>query len=407
MLFIGPFKQILTMDGLPKSGPINDNKLEIISNAGILVNGEKIEAILPWGSQDVDTEVYELSEDLVLMPGLIDSHTHICFAGSRAADYSMRLEGKSYLEIANQGGGILDTVKKTRAVEQADLETLTFERAITHLKRGITTCEVKSGYGLDLKNEIKMLKAIKEIDERTKNTVDLIPSCLAAHTLPPEFKDHSKYLKHILEEILPEVIKSKLAKRIDIFIEDGAFDAELAIPYLKEAKKLGFSITVHADQFTQGGSLVAAEVGAVSADHLEVSTIDVIEELARKNVIGTVLPGASLGLGINFAPARMMLDNNLCLAIASDWNPGSAPNGDLLTQAALLSANQKLTNAETLSGITNRAARALELSDRGILKEGMLADMIAFPADDYREILYQQGSLKPLFTWKRGKLLHR
>ncbi len=171
---------------------------------------------------------------------------------------------------------------------------------------------------------------------------------------------------------------------------------------MKQAKELGFSITIHADQFSKGGSEVASKVGAVSADHLEVSEAHEYKMLKAENVIANVLPGASTGLGLPFASARKMLDAGLTLTIASDWNPGSAPMGDLLVLASLLGANQKLTTAETLSALTNRAARALELNDRGLIKTGYLADMIAFPCDDFREIFYHQGTLKPYRIWKRG-----
>ena len=166
---------------------------------------------------------------------------------------------------------------------------------------------------------------------------------------------------------------------------------------------MGFDITVHADQFSTDGSRVAAEVGAVSADHLEASGEAEIALLKDAGVVATVLPGASLGLGMHYAPARQMLDGGLCLAIATDWNPGSAPMGDLLLQAAVLGAAEKLTTAETLAAITTRAARALNLSDRGSLAKGQLADMIAFPTDNYKEILYFQGKLKPAIVWKRGE----
>lgn len=401
---IGPFKQILTMAALPAHGPINDEELEIISNAFVLLDEGKIIDIVPSASEANAAELFEIKEDAVLLPGLIDSHTHICYAGSRAKDYASRLAGKSYLEIAQEGGGILDTVRKTREASQEELEKSLLERSLIHMKRGVTTCEVKSGYGLSLDAELKMLRAINKTKSKH---IDLVATCLAAHTLPPEFDNNKAYLDFIINEILPNVKEENLAKRVDIFVEKGAFEIDESIEYLNAAKKLGFSLTVHADQFSQGGSEVAAKVAAISADHLEVSSIEVVEDLARHNVIATVLPGASIGLGLEYAPARLMLDNNLSLVIASDWNPGSAPMGDLLAQAAIIGAQQKLSMAETLAAITIRAAGALELSDRGKLSTDMLADMIAFPCNDFREVLYNQGSLKPSYVWKRGELLHQ
>lgn len=399
----GPFKQVITMRNLPRTGPIADNDLEIIPNACVITNNGIIEEITHCvGPCKMEgAEFHEITEPSVLMPGFVDAHTHICYGGTRRNDFAMRLQGKSYLDIAEKGGGIYSSVKSTRATSQERLEKGLFERAITHMRRGVTTCEVKSGYGLDVDTELKMLRAINNVE------LDLIPTCLAAHSKAPDFDDPKEYLDHIVKDLLPKVMEEGLSKRVDIFVEDTAFEPDLALEYLKEAKRLGFSITVHADQFTQGGSEVAAEIGAVSADHLEVADIAVVEKLIKHDVVGVVLPGASLGLGMDFAPARMMLDNNLCVAIASDWNPGSAPMGDLLVQAAALATNQRLTTAETLAGMTVRGARALELEDRAKLTEGMLADMIAFPTEDYRDILYYQGMMKPHCVWKCGELMRQ
>jgi imidazolonepropionase len=281
---------------------------------------------------------------------------------------------------------------------------ITVERGKKMLSFGITTCEVKSGYGLTLEDELKILRSIHSAKE-IKETPTFVPTCLAAHVKPPEFKTHEDYLNYILENLLPKIKEEKLADRIDIYIEKEAFSAEIVKPYLKTAKEMGFQIVVHADQFNVGGSHIAAEVGALSADHLEVSSSDELSLLRDEGVVATVLPGASLGLGIPFAPARKILDKGLSLVIASDWNPGTAPMGDLLVEAAILGAYEKLSMAETLAALTIRAANALKLDDRGALKEGNRADMCAFACEDFREILYHQGSLKPTYVWKKGKLI--
>lgn len=245
-----------------------------------------------------------------------------------------------------------------------------------------------------------MLEAIQLVNNH--HALELIPTCLAAHMRPPEHTDSRLYLQEVVTQLLPQIKEQGLANRVDIFIEDTAFNEEDSLEYLNAAREMGFEITVHADQFSTGGSRIAAEAGAVSADHLEASGAAEIALMREASVVATVLPGASLGLGMHYAPARKMLDGGLCLAIATDWNPGSAPMGDLLMQAALLGAAEKLTSAETLAGITVRAAKALNLSDRGTIEKGRLADLIAFPTDNYREILYQQGKLKPTKVWKRG-----
>jgi len=201
------------------------------------------------------------------------------------------------------------------------------------------------------------------------------------------------------------VKKEGLSQRVDIFIDDAAFDVGSGSDFLQQAAAMGFQLTVHADQFSTGGARLAADRSALSADHLEASSAADIQYLAQSNTVGVALPGASLGLGMPFAPARALLDKGGCLAIGSDWNPGSAPMGDLLMQAAVLGAAQKLTMAESWAGITFRAARALGLTDRGTIDRGKRADIIAFPASDFREVLYHQGKLKPSFVWKGGLLI--
>jgi imidazolonepropionase len=313
----------------------------------------------------------------------------------------MRNAGKSYLEIAKAGGGIWDTVTQTRKANPEKLAQLTIQRANRHLKDGITTLEVKSGYGLSVEEELKMLRAIKQARENTH--ADLIPTCLAAHIPPKDFEGtHRDYLKAIAEELFPILKEEGLSNRIDAFIEDTAFSAEDIQSYFHKAKEMGFDITVHADQFHTGGSRVAVDYGAISADHLEASSAQEIALLAASDTIAVALPGASMGLGVAYTPARKLLDAGSSLAIASDWNPGSAPMGDLLMQASVLGTFEKLSNAEVLAGITCRAAAALNLNDRGQLVSGLLADIILFPTDDYREITYMQGRLKPGMAFKNG-----
>jgi imidazolonepropionase len=210
------------------------------------------------------------------------------------------------------------------------------------------------------------------------------------------------YIRMIVGELLPEIARQKLSDRADIYIDEGAFNLEQGRVYLDAAQKFDFSITLHADQFRVAGSQLAIEYKAISADHLEVAGKQEIELLARHRVTGVVLPGASLGLGLPFAPARQMLDSGMTVAIASDWNPGSAPMGDLLVQSCLIGVYEKLSLAETLAGITTRAAIALECPDRGTLEAGKIADMIAFPCSNYQEIFYRQGKMKPVHVWKNG-----
>jgi len=404
---IGPFKQIIPMTGLSLKGAISDTELNLLEDAGILVFDGKIHTIgnfdeLIKNSEDIT--IQELKGNHTCLPGLIDAHTHICFGGSRAKDYAMRNAGKTYLEIAKAGGGIWDTVTQTRKAASEELIKRTTKLAKRHLKNGVTTIEVKSGYGLSVEEELKMLRAIKEVNEKVDT--DLIPTCLAAHMLPKDFDgSHEQYLSQISEILFPILKEEGLANRIDAFIEESAFSAEQIAPYFEKAKAMGFDITVHADQFSTSGSQVAVDFNAISADHLEASTAQEIALLAKSNVIATALPGASIGLGCAFTPARKILDAGGSVAIASDHNPGSAPMGDLLTQAAILGTFEKLSNAEVLAGITFRAAAALNLEDRGQLTEGYNADFIGFHTDNYQEILYNQGNFKPCMIWKNGELV--
>ncbi|WP_425235730.1 imidazolonepropionase [Ulvibacterium sp.] len=406
---IGPFRQVVPMTGLPLKGAIPDIKLAVITEAGILVEDNKIHSIKKFSElfkdfKETNTEIIRLEGDHVCLPGLVDAHTHICYGGSRANDYALRNSGKTYLEIAQAGGGIWDTVTQTRKATKDKLVKHTVKLARRHLKNGTTTLEVKSGYGLSQAEELKMLYAIKEANEILP--IDLIPTCLAAHMLPKDYKGGEEdYLAEIGNVLFPKLKKEGLAHRIDAFIEENAYSAKQIGPYFEKAREMGFDITVHADQFSTGGSEVAIQFDALSADHLEASTPKEIELLAKSNVIATALPGASLGLGCNFTPARKILDAGGALAIASDHNPGSAPMGDLLTQAAILGAFEKLSNAEVLAGITFRAAAALNLSDRGQLAKGFLADLAVFHTTNYSEILYNQGNLKPCMVWKNGELI--
>lgn len=406
---IGPFTQLVTMDKLPLKGPLSDEKLEIITHAGILTEGDRILETgnfntLAAQAKKEKYSVEELHDEYVALPGFIDPHTHICWAGSRARDYMLRLQGKTYVEIAASGGGIWDTVTKTRQASQDELSRQLAARAERHLNDGVTSIEVKSGYGLTAGDELKMLRAIR--DANASSLADLIPTCLAAHMCPKDFAGNpAEYLQMLVSDLLPKIREEKLANRIDIYIDKNAFSPQEARVYLNDARAMGFDVIVHGDQFTTGGSMEAVRAGAVSVDHLEVSGEKEINMLAESKLIPIALPGSSMGLGVAFAPARKLLDAGASLAIGSDWNPGSAPMGDLLVQASVLGIYEKLSMAETLAGISFRAAAALKLYDRGTIKPGNKADVIAFNLNDYREIIYNQGKMKPVKIWKNGKMI--
>ena len=390
------------MVNLPERGVINDNSLEIIEDGGVVIEDGKINEVGDFSLLNKNgLDIIEIRYPCVLLPGFIDSHTHVCHYGNRSDEYAKRNSGISYQQILAEGGGIHNTMNSTSNCTDDQLRDNTLKRLKRHFREGVLTCEVKSGYAPSLEDEIRMLKIINKID--SDNEIDLIPTCLAAHVTPKKYESSKKYLDSILNELLPKIKKENLSNRVDIFIEEKAFSVSEAYHFLKHVKN-DFSITAHTNQFSSGGLKVGVDNGAVSVDHLEVISDDEINYLSKSNTTGVVLPGCSLGLGIPFAPARKLLDNNCKVSIASDWNPGSAPMGDLLMQASLLGSKEKLSNAEVLAGITCRSANALSLIDRGSLHEGKIADMIGFETNDFRDILYNQGKLKPSFICKRGKI---
>ena len=390
------------MSNLPLKGSITDEKLEIIENGGVIIDGNKILEVGKFSDlAKKEKNILEIDFQSVLVPGFIDCHTHICHYGSRSEEYSKRNAGMSYQQILSEGGGIHNTMTATENASDEELEKVTVSRLDRHFNEGVLTCEIKSGYGSDLNQEVRLLNIINKINKN--HAMDIIPTCLAAHVTPKIYNSSSEYLEKIIEELIPVLEKKKLTNRIDIFIEEKAFSVSESFDYLSQLKNK-FDITVHANQFSSGGVKVGVDCGAKSVDHLEVIDDNEIRYLSNSNTSAVVLPGCSLGLGIPFAPARKLLDNNCKLSIATDWNPGSAPMGDLLQQSSLLGSIEKLSSAEVFSAITYRSADALGLNDRGKIEKEKLADFIGFKTDNYRDILYNQGKLKPSFICKRGEI---
>ncbi|WP_018127458.1 imidazolonepropionase [Balneola vulgaris] len=395
----GPFNELLTLEGIDLHGSISDEDLVVEKGWGVLVKEglvHKTGSYEQLFKEHPDAHLELNGENkLVAMPAFIDSHTHICYGGNRAKDYAQRVSGKSYLEIAAAGGGIMDTVRETRKATEEELVQSILAKVEEHKNRGIATIEVKSGYGLNVDDELKMLRAIKKANALT--CIDLIPTFLGAHLKPSDYEgDNASYLKYLMEEVVPVIQEEDLAQRADIFVEEGAFTIEEARHYAKQLKVKGFDMTMHVDQFHNGGAELAVDEGCVSADHLECTTSQSASIFDGSETVAVALPGASLGLGMQYTPARSILDQNGCLAIASDWNPGSAPMGDLVTQAAIMGAAEKLSIAETLAAITFRAARALRIPE-GRLTVDHPAKLVVFDTDDYRNILYKQGQLRPSY----------
>ncbi|HKK45585.1 MAG TPA: imidazolonepropionase [Balneolaceae bacterium] len=377
-----------------------------IKNAAVVWQNDTIrwvgkETDLP--GKYVDEKEYDANGKMVI-PGLVDCHTHLVFGGWRPQEFAMRVRGKSYLEIAKAGGGILSTVKATRAASEEEL----YERALSFLqemaKLGMTTVECKSGYGLSLEDELKILRVYKRLAQN--QPMHIVSTFLGAHTIPPEFKDDREgYIQLIIEEMIPTVSELGLAEFCDVFTEDSAFNVEESRRIFIAAKKSGLTPKLHADQLTScGGAELAAEVDAASADHLEKISDKGIEAMAAAGVIGVTLPLASLYTQEEPLNCRKLVDGGVEVAVATDFNPGSAPTYDL-PLAMMLACNQgRLTPAETLKGATIYAAKAIHRDEKiGSVEVGKSADfaVVDAPNPDFWMYHFRGGCIEKSFV--RGR----
>jgi imidazolonepropionase len=326
----------------------------------------------------------------LVIPGLVDCHTHLAFAGWRADEFEQRIRGRSYLEIARDGGGIMSTVRQTRAAAESDL----LQRAAGFLQQmlalGVTTVECKSGYGLALDAELKLLRVYRKLTDQ--QPVRLVPTFLGAHIIPPEFRDNrAGYLDLLVEQMIPALVQEDLAVCCDVFVEDSAFTVAEARHILRAAQISGLAPKLHADQLTSsGGAELAAELGALSADHLEHISERGIKAMAVKGVVAVSLPIASLYLGQPPMPARRLIESGVAVAVATDFNPGSAPSFHLPLALTLACTLQRMTPAEALKGATIYAARAVGLeAEVGSLEPGKAADFALLDAPEVNHWLYQ------------------
>jgi imidazolonepropionase len=325
----------------------------------------------------------------VVIPGLVDCHTHLAFGGWRAEEFVQRLQGRSYLEIAQAGGGIARTMRLTRDAGRDELAARAGVFLARMLELGITTVECKSGYGLDRANELKLLEVYRALG--AAQPVRLVPTFLGAHLVPPEFRDdRAGYLSLLIDELIPHIGRERLAAFCDVFVERSAFSPDEARQILRAGREAGLGSKLHADQLSAGGGAeLAAELGAVSADHLECASDAGIAAMARAGVVAVSLPLASLYLGQTPAPARRWIDAGVAVAVATDFNPGSAPSFHLPFALTLACTLQRMTPAEALKGATIIAARAVGLDDRvGSLEPGKLADLAVLDATDVTHWLY-------------------
>jgi imidazolonepropionase len=363
----------------------------LIDNAALVFEDQKIiwvgqEEQLP--DQFANQDSVDCQQRLVI-PGLIDCHTHLCFGGWRGDEFEMRLQGHSYQEIAEAGGGIRSTVAATRSAAAEQLISKALEALAAVLDLGVTTIECKSGYGLEAGTELKQLQVYRQLNKQ--QAVDLIPTFLGAHMVPDEYRQQrAAYIRMLCDELIPAVAEQKLAQFCDIFVEEGAFTVAEARELLTVARKAGLGLKVHADQLSNGGGAkLAAMLGAVSAEHLEYADEEGIEALARAGTVAVSLPLASLYLRERYMPAREMLRAGVRVAVATDFNPGSAPSFHLPLAMTLACINQQMTPQEVLMGATTVAARAIAAEQRiGSLQPGFDADIAIIDAPNLNHWLY-------------------
>jgi imidazolonepropionase len=384
--------------------------LHAIADAALVWEGERI----AWlgAARDLPEhyrgfERYDAGGKLVT-PGLIDCHTHLVFGGFREREFARRIAGESYLEIARSGGGIRETVRATRAASRAELVDKALPVLAEMAKLGVTTVEVKSGYGLSYDDELKLLEAVAEL--QTRQALTLVPTLLAAHIVPPEYaQDRAGYVRMLVERLIPEVAQRKLAAFCDVFVEQTAFSLAEAREILEAGLRHGLRPKLHADQLSDGGgALLAAELGAASADHLEHASDQALARMAERGVVAVSLPLASLYTFERALAARRLLDHGVHVAVATDYNPGSAPSYHLPLALLLACTLSRLTPHEALKGATSYAAEALGLADSvGSLEPGKQADFVLHDAPSANHWLYQFRGAPALLTVKRGQLVHR
>jgi len=344
--------------------------------------------------------------DRVVLPGLVDSHTHLIFAGWREDEFEQRLRGLSYQEIAARGGGINASVRQVRQASQEELKALARRRLDRLLSFGVTTVEVKSGYGLRTADELKCLEVVAALN--AEGPLELVPTFLGAHALPPEFRDdRGGYLGLLTDEMLPEVARRRLAEFCDVFCETGVFSLAESERVLGRARDLGLKLKLHADELTPlGGAELAARLGAVSADHLLCVTDAGVDALAASGTVATLLPGTAFFLGVEYAPARRLIERGVAVALASDCNPGTCPTENLPLVGTMACTQMKMLPAEVGTALTLNAAAAVGRGDRlGSLEVGKQCDLVVCDVPDYRRLFYHYGVSHVRHVVKRGRVV--
>ncbi|MBK7961691.1 MAG: imidazolonepropionase [Bdellovibrionales bacterium] len=403
---IRQISEILTLSGAAKKKGrhVQEADLEFLKNQALWIKNGKIQ----WLGPDrripkAATNSKEISaQGKTVLPGFVECHTHSVFAGSRAHEFEKICQGMSYSEISSQGGGILSTLHPTRQASFAELVTKTQKHVDLFSKQGVTTLEIKSGYGLNLKDEIKLLKVAGAMSGPR-----IVRTFLGAHAKPPEFENLEDYLEELENKYLAYIKKNKLADRVDIFFEKGFFNGAPAVKYLRAARKLGLDLVIHADQLSlSGGSEVAISLGALSADHLIQVREPEINKLANSEVTCVLLPAADLYLRCPYPPARKLIDAGARVALATDFNPGSSPTQDLALIGLLARLEMKMSLPEVISAYTVGAAHALNLATKvGSLEVGKYADFL-ITEKSWTDLFYSVGQMGPFEVYQQGQKLN-
>jgi imidazolonepropionase len=395
-------------NGRPKQGP-HQNHSEIFENGALLVKNGRIVSIGDASHVMKEPSSLHMDQEIdcqgrCMIPGFVDPHTHLCFARRREAEFNMRIAGTPYLEILNQGGGILSSVRAVHEASETDLLKNTLKHAFSALSFGTTTVEIKSGYGLNTLNELKMLRVIEQVGLMTP--LDVVPTFLGAHAIPEAFRGRTDdFVDLIIEEMLPAVEKQKIAKYCDVFCEKGVFSIEQGRKILTAAKDRGLGIKIHADEVHDlGGASLASDLGAISADHLLATSTDSIEKMVKSGVVANLLPATAYSLQKPYACAREMINARLPVALATDCNPGSSYTESMPFVIGLAVINMMMTPFEALTGATLNAAYAIGMADRvGSLDVGKQADFLLLDGDTPAIIAYHAGVNPVVSVYKCGE----